>query len=198
MKADTSLVAVSGKRVSAVFDDCFYVQEEDRSCGIGIRGSVAKPAVGDMATVTGRMITVDGERMIDGLTFGWVDPDATVPMPIGLTNRVIGGGDLGYSIGPPPVGQQGILGKAGLNNIGLLVKTWGTVTGIDQSPTPLYFSVTDGYDVLQVDLATGATLPAEGDYVSVIGISSCYADGDYLRSRIRLRSAVDLVNLSSP
>ena len=36
MKADTSLVAVSGKRVSAVFDDCFYVQE-DRSCGIGIR-----------------------------------------------------------------------------------------------------------------------------------------------------------------
>ena len=58
-------------------------------------------------------------------------------------------------MGPCPVGQQGILGKIGLNNIGLFVKTWGNVTGVDQSPTPLYFSMTDGYDVLQVDLATG-------------------------------------------
>lgn len=196
LKSDTTAVSVANKRVSAVFSDCFYVQEDDRSSGIGVLWSTTKPDLGDLATLTGQMVTVDGERMIQGLSLNWSDPDATLPAPLGINGRSIGGTDFEYSEGPPAVGQRGMLGKIGLNNVGLLVKMWGTVIGVDPSPMPLYFVITDGYDYLKVDLIPDALAPQQGDLVSVVGISSCEPDGAYLRPKLKLRSGMDIVNLS--
>ncbi|GEM_PF-3380171 len=193
LNADGVPVTVNGRRVSAVFDECFYVQEEDRSCGIGVRRLGPKPAIGDIADVSGAMITVDGERMIDADSVTWSDPDSLVPTAVGMSGKGIGGGPLEYLVGPPPTGQRGVLGKIGLNNIGLLVKTWGKVVSVDPSPTPAFFTMTDGFDQLLVDLAPGIAAPEIDDKVSVTGISSCYTVGNDLRSRIRLRGAGDLV-----
>ena len=139
------------------------------------------------------MVTVDGERMIDADAVTHSDPDGLAPVPIGMSNKRVGGDAMGYSSGPPPTGQMGIIGKIGLNNIGLLVKTWGRVTLVDGSPTPAFVKITDGFGEIVVDLAPGATIPSVGDKVSVIGISSCYAVGDDLYSKIKLRSSIDLI-----
>lgn len=196
--ADGVPVAVNGRRVSAVFGDSFYVQEGDRSCGVGVLWSGAKPDLGDLANVTGLMVTVNGERMIDADAVTHSDPDGLAPVPIGMSNKRVGGDAMGYSSGPPPTGQMGIIGKIGLNNIGLLVKTWGRVTLVDGSPTPAFVKITDGFGEIVVDLAPGATIPSVGDKVSVIGISSCYAVGDDLYSKIKLRSSIDLVIQTGP
>jgi hypothetical protein len=195
---DDTPVAVNGRRVSAVFDNCFYVQEEDRSCGVGVLWVGAMPALGDLANVTGDMTTVDGERMIDADTVDWTDPDALVPIPIGMANKLVGGNSLQYLPGPPPTGQMGILGKGGLNNIGLLVKTWGRVILVDGSPTPAFITITDGFGEITVDLVPGAIVPIVGDKVSVIGISSCYAVADDLYSKIKLRDSTSLVIQTGP
>ncbi len=189
-------VVLNAKRTSAVFADGLYIQEEDRSSGIGVLYDGPTPALGDLATVRGLMVTMDGERMIAADTVTWTDPDALVPIPIGMNNREVGGSALDYQLGPPPTGQKGLLGKAGLNNIGLLVKTWGRVTSVDGAPT--FITITDGSGELMVDLVAGATVPAVDDKVSVIGISSCYAVGGDLYSKIRLRDVAGLVIQTGP
>lgn len=195
LQSDGVPVILDARRVSAVFAGIFYVQEEDRSCGIGVLWSGPMPSIGDLAAVRGVMVTVDGERIVDASAVIANDPDSLVPIPIGVFERQLGGGGLGYNVGPPPVGQRGIAGKDGLNNIGLLVKTWGRVDTVDPSPTPGFFILAHGFDRIRVDLPAGALPPTLGADVSVVGISSCYFVGDELHPKIRLRSSGDLVVL---
>jgi len=58
--------------------------------------------------------------------------------PLGVSNRAIGGGD--FLIGG--VGQAGVTGGTGLNNIGLLVRTTGKVKLI--APDNTFFTINDG------------------------------------------------------
>lgn len=198
LNADDAPVAMRNMRVTAAFADSFYVQDEHRSCGIGVVWAGAKPALGDHANVTGRMMTVDGERMVSASEVTWTDPDALVPVPVGMSCSSLGGDHLAYNVGPPPTGQQGIAGKLGLNNIGLLVKTWGRVLSVDASPTPAFFTMTDGFGEVLVELVAGVGVPSVDDRVGITGISSCYAVGDDLHSRIKLRMPADLTCHSGP
>ena len=67
-------------------------------------------------------------------------------------------------------GQQGIIGAFGLNNTGLLVRTWGRI--VERDPT--------------------------WSYVGVTGISSCEKDGTELHSVLRVRTQSDIVPYTSP
>jgi hypothetical protein len=92
-----------------------------------------------------------------------------------MVNKDIGGGDCAYAAATG-AGQRGIWKHNGLNNIGLLVKTCGTVTAAGYN----WFYVDDGSAVEDGSGATGIyvetgeqVVPTVGSFVSLAGISSC-------------------------
>ena len=168
-------IATSGRNpitgITDRFSGFFYLEEADRHSGIRIscpswpitdllRGSVIN-VIGTMGT------TGAGERQIVA-PIVIITSTTTPPPPLGMNNRAVGGA----AFGSPPLGQSGVIGGTGLNNIGLLIKTWGEVTY--KEPSGAYILITDGAGApVRIDTAGLASVPSEG-YVSVIGISSLY------------------------
>lgn len=178
--ADGTLVSISGKVVTSAVGDFagfFYIEETDRSSGIRISASpsaVSGLARGSVVNVIGRMGTLSsGERHIVGPVV--VIASTRTPLtPLGMPGRSIGGGHAGT----PPLGQFGVTGGFGLNNVGLLIQTWGRVTATGTG----YVVIDDGSGPVTVDTSALASPPALQSYVSVIGISSLYQSaGDRLR-----------------
>jgi hypothetical protein len=116
------------------------------------------------------------------------------PAPLGLSNRSLGGGDLGYSAGPPKLGQQGVKFGAGLNNIGLLVTVWGRVTEIEDAQPSTWFKIDDGSGTPVKCIAPqGVTIDPAWQYVVVTGISSCERIGSGLHRVLRARKPGDIM-----
>ena len=103
-------------------------------------------------------------------------PSAAAPDPLGITNKALGGGQFNQY-------TPGVAGGVGLNNIGLLVKTWGTVTHVDADQQLFYIddgsklddkSGFTGVRVSYKDLAPGNTFtpPNVNDRLAITGISS--------------------------
>ena len=107
---------------------------------------------------------------------------ADVPQPLAMNNKTLGGGSLNAH-------TPGVTDGAGLNNIGLLVKTWGKVTYTDDENKFFYIDdgsgikdgtlTPDGTPVVGIrvsykDLAPEVTFqrPDVGTWVTVTGISS--------------------------
>lgn len=173
--------------------DRHYVESPDRCMGIQLYyGGVTDEVLrGYQVTVTGVTGTVGGERAIcDPAISG--DTLLGELRPLGLTNQAVGGGDFAYVPGPPPSGQRGIASAAGLNNIGLLVRTAGRVAEVDPTVPPAWFKIDDGSGVRLKCLLPEGT-PAPSGFVAVTGISSCEEDahGDLTRL-IRVRNAADI------
>ena len=189
-------VGLSSKTVTAVFPGCFYVQESDRSAGIRIV-PIELPnglAVGKTADVGGTLQTTNGERHIAAATVTLTGAGAAEP--VALTNGALGGGDWYYSPSAG-TGQQGITGASGLNNIGLLVKTWGRAVEVD--PAGTWFRLDDGSvysnagkPLPRVVLPAGIAAPAQNAMVVVTGICSCESVGQELRPTMLVRDAADL------
>jgi hypothetical protein len=87
------------------------------------------------------------------------------------------------------LGQRGVTTGSGLNNIGILVKSWGKITEIDSATPPTYYWMTDGSGVdtaVNLEVAPGQVIPI-GDlqvdsFVAPVGISTMTAVGDnYVR-----------------
>jgi hypothetical protein len=155
------------------------------------------------------MDTIDGERVILATAVEIVKDaqgnDVTAVInPAGMPNKSIGGGNLQKP--EQSAGQKGVVGGAGLNNIGQLVKTWGHVKSVDSVSKS--FIIDDGsgrfikcvapMDTQAADPDKGLvfdpnfTLPIQGARVSVIGISSCEKSGENeLLSVLRLRTQED-------
>ncbi len=171
--ADGTVVTVSGKIATSATSDYtmfFYVEESDRSSGIRVNlspWSVAGLARGSVVSVSGTLsTTADGERQLS--TPVVVIASTTEPLtPLGMPNRSLGGGTLGT----PPWGQYGVTGGTGVNNVGLLVETWGRVTETGGG----YVVIDDGSGrPVRVDTNLLSSPPGWGSYVSVIGASSLY------------------------
>ena len=130
------------------------------------------------------------------LTVIEVDPVAEPPAPLSVRNVDVGGGAFGRQAGvwDAANGEAG-----GLNNIGLLISTWGKVTRVGQG----YFYISDGTPIddgsghqgIRVDFPYSGT---EGRYVKVTGISSCLRSGARLIRLIRPRSGSDIVEIDMP
>ena len=68
-KADEgSSVSLLGKTVSAVFGDCFFIEENDRSAGIRCVEASASLTAGQIVDVSGTLAIVNGERVVSGAT----------------------------------------------------------------------------------------------------------------------------------
>ena len=191
---DGTFVSIAGKIAASGqgdFDLFFYVQEDNRSSGIRVNvpaSQISGLVRGKVVNVIGTLgTTPEGERQLTGPIVIIVSSDDTLAS-LGMPNRSVGGGDWGI----PPEGQYGVLGGAGLNNVGLLIMTWGKVTEKGAG----YLLITDGSgDAIRVSTAGLCTIPDVDDYIIVIGISSLYKPG---ADRLRLILPRDDADIGRP
>ena len=185
---DGTLVRIDSPIVSAAWEDVFYIEAADRSSGIRVESVGHGFIEDDTVYVKGYLRTNShDERYIEPVT---ITPTGSGDItPLGMPNRSIGGGDSLDSV--TGFGQRGVLGGFGLNNIGLLVTTWGAFTKLDNST----FTVDDGSGPVKCIVPAGVTLDPAWTYVAVTGISSCEQDGGVLHRLLRVRSAADIVPL---
>ncbi len=168
-----------------------YLEQEDRAAGI--RVALASPVEwlgeGARVSVTGVMSTTpDQERQIASASLILLTPGAPLE-PLRMTNRALGGGDLGV----PPLGQIGVTGGYGVNTVGLLVVVWGTVVN---DPSAGFTLLDDGSGTpVRVETGHLAVLWSQGDYLKVTGLSSLRKNGDILERLIIPRSNADISGL---
>lgn len=184
---DGTLVAVAAKPVTAVFPDGFYLEDINRSSGIRVAGVWPGIALGTTAGVIGTTGTdANGERFIQPTSV--VSVGAADIRPVGIGNLSVGGGDWFFN-SATGAGQQGIAGASGLNNIGLLTRTWGTFHLLDAST----FTLDDGSGVsVKCVVPLGVTLDANWKQAVVTGISSCEKPANAINRLIRVRMQSDL------
>jgi hypothetical protein len=190
---DGAMVTVGDHVISAAYTDYFYIQQPGVYYGLRVAwpGSVNE---GAPVTVRGLLRTRNGEREIvaETVTEGTIgDP---VP-PIAMTLRSLGG----VNFGSPPLGQKGVPGAVGPNNIGALVRIAGRVT---QTSTD-YFYIDDGSAVMDGTL-TGTTpnvgvrvswpgaVVSTGQFVTITGVSSGFANGSQFLRCVMPRRTEDI------
>ncbi|MEI6914242.1 MAG: aryl-sulfate sulfotransferase, partial [Armatimonadota bacterium] len=188
---DGSPVAISGFIVTAAFDSFFYAEASDRSYGIRVDKPSHGLTIGLKADIVGQIQTTpDGERTIAASSVSTVGSGSI--RPAATCNRWIGGGQSGYQGAVAPEGT-------GLNNIGLLLLTWGQVTGIDESNPETWFTIDDGSGInVKCVVPIGVTIDSSWQFATVTGISSCEKVGDELHRLLRVRSQEDLQAIGGP
>ncbi|MHB9037252.1 MAG: FG-GAP repeat domain-containing protein, partial [Armatimonadota bacterium] len=177
-----SYISCSGY-VSASFTGFFYLESGDRVSGIRVWMPGHGLSVGRKVTVTGwlREDQSGGELYIDAS--GVSDDHQTGSiLPLGMTNRALGGG---------ADGQPGVDGANGLNNIGLLIRTTGAVTESHASDAPAWFKIDDGSGV---SVKVLGIVPGGASYVAVTGISSCERDSALNTQRVVIAVQTDDVS----
>ena len=182
-KADSNTVGIAGVAVTAAFGDWFYVESLDRSSGILVEKAGHGLSVGRKIDLIGVTNTnADGERYIEASTLD--DTGQAEVAPLGMWSKVLGGSNWHYSEGST-AGQQGVKDGQHLNNIGILVAYWGTVT-YSQPGSPVAYvddgaGIEDGNNLgpggasargVRIILPSGVTMPTAGSLVRVVGISS--------------------------
>ncbi len=173
--ADGTDVLLDGV-VTATFDDCCYVENENRAWGIRAQSADGVyPDPGFSCEVFGTMKTnADGERYVEVID-SRITGTATVE-PLYLTNRALGGGDCD--------GQIGVSGGAGLNNIGLLVRTTGACSYIDDHT----FTIDDGSGLsVRCETPQEIVVSPTWHYVTVTGVSSIMRGSTSSIRRVRVK-----------
>ncbi len=195
---DNMEIAFKTKPVVAEWPDAFYIEEPLRNCGIRVQKSAHGLFTGQSADVKGMLkTTADGERYVD----------AALALPVGtssirpllMNNENVGGGDYFYN-STTGAGQRGIKDASELNTIGLLVRTWGTVSKIGSD----YLYLDDGASLMDgtftgLDANIGIRVLCDpsgrvvGDPVIVTGVCSCQTVGAGLQRLIRTRTPADIL-----
>ena len=158
--------------VTAKFTGYIYAQHTDGQAGIRINTSDTTINEGDLIFVHGAVGTTGRERVINASSIDIITPHWRDQPPRALCNRGLGGGFLGTL----PNCQEGPVGGTGINNIGLLVRTWGRVT--EKVADFGYVVMDDGTGTpVKVDCSRLSSLPERGDYIGATGISSLHAFG---------------------
>ncbi len=104
--ADNEEVTLESKVVTAVFSDCFFIEETNRASGIRCVEADSGLAAGDIVDINGILNTVNGEKVISGASHTYMG-HTDVPSVLGLC------GNAAFSNSFCP--------------LGLLVKVWGKV-----------------------------------------------------------------------
>ena len=212
MAASGAKVFLGQTVVSADFPDSFYLESDQRISGIRVEEPAHSLDAGMRADVAGVVMTTDdGEKYIDAITAaqspgpndtGWVSP-------LMFNNRTLGGvGTRAFQlVKTGDVWVRQLVDVSGLNNVGLLVTTFGKVVWTDTN----CFYLSDGSmsdDFLTPDpinnqppgvkvlMPAGATLPQVGSHVVVTGVSSCYKADSIVFRLLRVSKAEDVSGLA--
>lgn len=179
------------------FASVFYIEQPDKAAGIKVNAAGKTANYGSLVNLTGTLTTSVGERAINCSTVNTVPKAATVPDPLGILNRTVGGGSLNEY-------TPGVTGGVGALNTGLLIQVWGWVTYVDA--TARFFYVDDGCElqdgsgylglwVSYSSLASGNEVnPPEGVYVKVTGVSSRKTSAGNVIPIVRVRRQADIVS----
>lgn len=191
LTADSGAAVVAGAAITASFADYFYIGSDDRTFGIRVNKTAHGLAAGTRVNVSGFMMTnADSERCISAGTLSIAGAGSVAPVYV--NNVALGGGSWSYGPGTG-VGQCGIFGAFGLNNIGLLVRVSGRITEFDTAVPRTWFKIDDGSGVgVKCVVPTGVTINPAWQRVSVTGISSCEKPGAQVQRLLRVRSAADI------
>ncbi len=180
---------VAGSVVTACFSDAIYIEEPDRTAGMRVSPAPAGVSVGQTIDVAGAITVTGGEKTLILQTFD-IAGTGTVG-PLAMANKWVGGGNWGY-VASTGEGQQGVR-PTGLNNMGLLITTWGSVVGYEQVSSPSWFTISDGGGVtITCSLPPGVAFDPGWQYVCVTGICSCQQSGSILSNLVRVRQPSDI------
>ena len=208
LRCDSLPMCASDKVVTAHLPDgSYYISDPLRSCGIRATGLLA-PTEGDVVRVSGVMAVENGEPVIH-VDRGLVTSHGTAPKALGIRLLDLAGGDLGAQPGvinfpfEPPSGTEF---SRVLNNIGLLVATWGRVTGkgdgylyIDDGSVLMDGTLTGEADNVGVRVVCDPTSYTTGDFLIVTGISSCFeTPSGKIARRILTRKPEDVRKITTP
>lgn len=195
---DGATANINGRVVTGVYDELVYVEEPDRAWGIGVTGA-AGVSEGDVISVLGPMATVAGERRVLASEVNVLAHGGQVPAPLAMRARNLGGGAFGTH-------TPGVVGGTGCNNVGLLVRLTGRVTGVASDSS--FFCIDDGsgrtddsgWAGVRVTLAglepgVIVTPPKVGEQVVITGVCSVYTGVSGLQPQVRPRRQSDVVVL---
>jgi hypothetical protein len=173
-------VALQEKVVTAVFPECFYIEDLDRLSGIKVISSVPVNR-NDLVDVTGPIILSDGERAISANTVVFNGTTPAPLEPLGIRGEYLGGASMNAY-------TPGVTGGYGPHNVGLLVATWGKVTSVGSD----YFYI-EPRAGMQVKVRAGSLAkPAVGKIVGIVGISTCEINAGAVCRVIRPRTQADI------
>ncbi|MDH7602621.1 MAG: GEVED domain-containing protein, partial [Armatimonadota bacterium] len=184
-----------------------YIEEPDRTAGIGILTNILPvPPVStwDRVSVLGTCQLINRSELVVvpqeiAVAPGMPPMIGSPRFPVGMNNKYTGGGDFGSQPAVFDVaGPLSIRKSVGLNNVGMLITTWGKVTYHEGSfpwrpflvppfvpaiPAGNMFWIDDGTNLVDGFLRADGTLntgiacwvgggglPNVGDYLSVTGI----------------------------
>jgi hypothetical protein len=158
--------------VTAKYADYLYAEHTGRHMGIRVYTNDTRVKERDAIFVHGTVGTVGLERVVNAESVDIITPGWGDLRPMGLNNRALGGGPLGTQ----PNYQKGVVGGVGVNNIGLLIRTWGRVT--ERFPDDKFVIMGDGAGTpVKVECSLLSSVPEIGDYIGVTGISSIHSVG---------------------
>lgn len=190
LTADFAPVVTTPAAVTAVFGADFYIEDPLRTWGIRARLKGHGLSEGDLTQVRGTVRTAGtGERYIEAASAP--SGDSAEVGPLGVPIRALCG--TGWRFDPgTAIGQMGMAGGFGLNTVGLLVRTWGTVTQTGAG----YLYIDDGSGLRDGTLSgseenVGVRIKCDpagysrGMALSVTGASSCFCDAAGLHPLIR-------------
>lgn len=177
--------------VAATLGDCFYIENSQRTAGIRVEQLGYQLSIGMMVDVTGSLYTTSwGERCVQALTA--IENGSGTVSPLGMTNKTLGGGDrFNMASGG---GQLGVTGGVGVNTIGLLVTTTGSVVAVDPMRPSRWFTIDDGSgSPVKVVAPIWVVVNPGWNFASVTGICACESDGQGRARVIRVRGSSDIV-----
>jgi hypothetical protein len=196
---DGQSVTLGQKAITYASSGFFYIEEDTRYVGIRVDKAGHDLAVGMRADITGVIRTDDNLERYVAATSAVHNGDKDLP-PLGMANKLLGGGDFHIQPGST-CGQQGITGLKGVNNIGLLVRVMGYVTDSGTYPRTnvTWFYINDGSNVEDGTGAIGLYCETEnidppkiGSLLRVTGISSCELYDNNLVNMVWVRDIEDI------
>lgn len=166
---DNSPVTLVGKVVTCARPGFFYIEEDSRFAGIRVEMQGHGLEAGMRADVSGTMKTTSGKERYIAAASAAQNGAGTVA-PLAMNNSSVGGADWFYNP-TTGAGQRGTSGTAGLNNIGLLVRVWGSFARLDATS----FVLDDGSGLfIRCTAPDEVYLDSRWQHVSLTGISSMY------------------------
>lgn len=166
-----------------------YIEDDDRVAGIKVKlpDDAPMPSVGDRIDIVGYTSVADNEAQVNATSIT-INAPSTVPDPIGIPNKSVGGGQSGI--------QPAVPGGVGLSTTGLLVRTFGRCVAIDWVPNPFNwlcpFWIDDGSGI------NGGTRYDTGQHVTGLKVYYGLATAPYNVGNYLLVTGVAGVEIHDP
>ena len=191
---DSTAVALTEPGIATlVAGDWFYVQNEGRTSGLKVIGSIEGLQPGGRVLLRGFLGTQGPERIMKLVGCEVQASSGPLPSSLGMLNRSVGGLGLGC--------VPGFLDRAGLWNGGLRVTVTGRVTGVASG----YCYVDDGSGCvdgtsntgLRLLLMPGVSPPSLGSYVIATGISSWFDNAGVPEAALFVGAPSELISIQT-